>query len=95
MDSLAHPVISRELRELAMDLLGPNFKGIVQIPVQQQQNGSDCGVFGIVFATCLVYGRNPCNATFDIPKMRQHLLKCLKNGSMAPFPITCTLKHSS
>ena len=90
MDSLAHPVISRELRELAMNLLGPNFKGIVQIPVQQQQNSSECGVFAIVFATCFVFGRNPCNVTFCIPKMCQHLLKCLKNGSMAPFLTTCT-----
>ena len=56
LNSLAHPVISREIRELAMNLLGPNFKGIVQIPVQQQKNGSDCGIFAIAFATCLVYG---------------------------------------
>ena len=55
-----------------MNLLGPNFKGIVQIPVQQQKNGSDCGVFAIAFATCLVYGRNPCTITFDIPKMHLH-----------------------
>ena len=41
-----------------MNLLGPNFKGIVQIPV--------------AFATCLVYGGNPCTITFDIPKMRLH-----------------------
>ena len=27
-----------------MNLLGPNFKGIVQILVQQQKNGSDCGI---------------------------------------------------
>ena len=77
-----------------MNLLGPNFKGVVQIPVQSQTNGSECGVFTIVFATCLVHRRNLCNVLFDIPKMCQHLLKCLKNGSMTTFPTTCTLKHS-
>ena len=35
----------------------------------------DCGVFAIAFATCIVYGGNPCTITFDIPKMRLHLLK--------------------
>ena len=88
LNSLAHPVISSEIRELAMNLLGPNFDGIVQIPVQQQKNGSDCGVFATAFATCLAYGGIPRNISFDVPEMRQHLLRCLQNGSIQPFPTT-------
>ena len=60
MDSLTEPVISKELQELVQALLGPNFQGISNIPVQQQMNASDCGVFAIAYATCLVYGQNPC-----------------------------------
>lgn len=88
LDSLAHAVISQESRELAMNLLGPNFKGIANIPVQQQHNQSDCGIFAIAFATCLVYGSNPCNVTFNIPRMRPHLLWCIQAGSMQLFPTT-------
>ena len=88
MDSLAKPVISKELQELAQALLGPNFRGISNIPVQQQMNASDCGVFSIAYATCLVYGQNPCTVTFDIPRMRQHLHRCLRAGIMQLFPTT-------
>ena len=45
MDSLTKPVISKELQELVRALLVPNFQGIFNIPVQQQMNASDCGVF--------------------------------------------------
>ncbi|CAH3031999.1 unnamed protein product [Pocillopora meandrina] len=82
------PVISKELKELVEALLGPNFQGISNIPVQQQMNVSDCGVFAIAFATCLVYGQNPCNVIFDIPRMRQHLHRCLRAGMMQLFPTT-------
>ena len=59
LDSMSSPIIPQELTELGKNLLGPNFKGISNLRVQQQQNGSDCGVFAIAFATCLAYGRSP------------------------------------
>ena len=40
--------------------------------VQQQQNGSDCGVFAIAFAESLLSGRNPTQLNFIDP--RNHLL---------------------
>ena len=70
-----------------MNLLGPKFKGTVQIPVQQQKNGSDCGVFHIAFAICLVYGGSPCNIIFDFPKMCLHLLRCLHSLTLEFFEI--------
>ena len=83
-DSLSSPV-TQELRELAFDLTGPAFKGIHCVPVQQQANGSDCGVFSIAFATSLVYGQNPA---FIISQKYPHLLHCLRGGVMTPFPTT-------
>ena len=82
LDSMSSPVISHEVRELAMHLLGPSFKGINNIPVQQQHNGSDCGVFTIAFAACLAYGKTPL-INFDIPRMRPHLLKGLLNAAIS------------
>lgn len=85
LDSMMSP-ISQKLQELAENLVGGNSKGVRNINVQQQQNGSDCGVFSIAFATCLVYGQNPLTVTFDISKMRSHLIRCLQSGIMDLFP---------
>ena len=86
MDSLANPVISQEITDLVKDLLGPRYAGIHQLTVQQQRNDSDCGVFAIAFATCIVYQQDPSEVYFDIPRMRPHLLKCLKVRVMDLFP---------
>ena len=87
LDSMISQV-SKELQELAKNLVGPTFKGVRKVRVQQQHNGSDCGVFAIAFSTCLVYGQNPVSVTFDSPRMRAHLLRCLKSGTMELFPTT-------
>ena len=86
MDSLSNPVPSQEIVDLVKSLLGPSYKGINQLPVQQQLNTSDCGVFAIAFATCLVYGQNPSQVRFNIPMMRPHLLNCFKARAMQLFP---------
>lgn len=86
MDSLSQPVISQEITHLVENLLGHRYKGVNHLPVQQQLNGSDCGVFAIAIATCLMYGQNPSQAFFNITRMRPHLFKCLKAHAMELFP---------
>ena len=56
------------------------------VPVQKQENNSDCGLFAIAFATCLTFQINPENVIFDCSQMRNHLKKCLTSGKMEPFP---------
>ncbi|XP_066270230.1 uncharacterized protein [Branchiostoma lanceolatum] len=85
-DSLYHDAVSKEVKEQTNDLIGGNLVSLDYVPVQQQSNGSDCGVFSIAFAVCLVYATDPSTVTFDIPRMRPHLLKCLKEGSISMFP---------
>ena len=85
-DSLFHDIIANEVEEQLKDLMANNLTGINIVPVQQQGNGSDCGVFSIAFATCIVYGRDPGIVTFDVPQMRSHLSQCLKTGLLSPFP---------
>ena len=58
------------------------------IPVQQQSNGVDCGVFSIAFATALAHGFDPSEMSFDLHQMRPHLLKCFAEEYMTPFPTT-------
>ena len=54
------------------------------INVQQQENGSDCGVFAIAYAQCLLEGKNP--AEYDFIDPRKHLAHYLPNGSLPNFP---------
>ena len=84
-DSLFHDIIANEVEEQLKDLMANNFTGMNIVPVQQQGNGSDCGVFSIAFATCIVYGRDPSIVTVDVPLMRPHLSRCLKNWSAQPI----------
>ena len=56
------------------------------MPVQQQKNGADCGLFSIAFATSLAFGEDPSNSTCNSAALRPHLIKCLTSGRIAPFP---------
>lgn len=85
-DSLYHDIIEDEVTQQVKCLMADSYVGLISVPVQQQLNGSDCGVFAIAFATCLVYGLNPKDFTFNISQMRPHLIQCLKNGKMEMFP---------
>ena len=55
-------------------------------PVQQQSNGTNCGLFAIAYATALAYSRDPTKVYFDEEKMRIHLHECIVNGKITPFP---------
>jgi len=56
------------------------------MPVQQQRNGVDCGVFAIAFASSLAFGEDPCITTYDTTKMRDHLISCLEKNEITVFP---------
>ena len=58
-DSFFHDVVCDDIEEQARSLLGQDFRGINVVPIQQQLNGSDCGIFAIAFATSLVFMQDP------------------------------------
>ena len=87
-DSLSHDIIEREVKEQVESSMADSNVEITSMPVQQQQNGSDCGIFAIAFSTCIIFYLDPRDMTFDIPRMRPHLSQCLKDGIITPFP-TC------
>ena len=81
-DSLYHNIIE-EVEAQVVDLVGEeHLKGLAVVAVQQQPNGSDCGMFAPAFATCLVHYQTPETLQFDKSMMRQHLLECLVAGKM-------------
>ena len=52
--------------------------------VQQQENESDCGVFAIAFAKCLLDGKDP--SEYDFVNHRKHLAQYLPQGIIPEFP---------
>lgn len=54
--------------------------------VQQQKDGSSCGVFALAFAHTLAEGKDPSSLEFpDEASLRTHLLQCITAKKMAPF----------
>ena len=61
----------------------------VNLPtVQQQTNSIDCVVFAIAYATefCFIQYTGGQGLTFNTGVMRDHLLQCLSNKQLQPFP---------
>ena len=53
----------------------------------QQVEGADCGVFAAAAITSLAYGdHGPYH--FNQMEMREHLLECIENCKLTPFPTT-------
>ena len=55
--------------------------------VNKQAGTDDCGVFAVAYCTSLVYGQNPSMFVYNQTMMRTHLVKCLQNKKLEPFPI--------
>ena len=56
------------------------------MPVQQQKNGVDCGLFAIAFATSLAFHEDPSVTSYDVERLRPHLVKSLEEGKLTMFP---------
>ena len=82
-DSLYNGV-SQTTKELIGNYMNKDKVKINVINVQQKENGSDCGVFAIAYAQCLLEGKNP--AEYDFIDPRKHLAHNLPNGSLPKFP---------
>lgn len=59
----------------------------VKFPVvQNQPNGSDCGVFAIAFAISLLFRIKPENVKYNHTLMRSHLTKIFESNIIEHFP---------
>ena len=62
-------------------------------PVDQQTNGTDCGVFALAFATALCYKLDPTSLKFNRRAIRAHLWDSLQRGYIGIFPFYDTSRH--
>ena len=59
----------------------------IQIANVTKQSGcNDCGVFAAAYCTALAHRQDPSTLIFNQGAMRQHLLQCLEEKKMVPFP---------
>ena len=87
-DSLCNYKVSKCIARQIRAITGDRKVRPIFAKVQQQGNTSDCGVFAVAFATHAALGLGPEGVEFDIGAMRGHLLGCLLDRKMTPFPIT-------
>lgn len=89
-DSCVSTVLPKSLKEQLKDIYQIAAKDgcliISEMPVQQQTNSYDCGLFAIAFALHLAGGDEPSAVNFNCSRMRQHLIKCFEDELLLPFP---------
>ena len=56
------------------------------LPVQKQTDGHNCSPFAMSFAAEALDGKSPVKKHFDVERMREHLINCLENKFLIPFP---------
>ena len=56
--------------------------------VVKQAGASDCGFFALAYATAVCHGLDPTALCFDQRKLRQHVVDCIENKFVTPFPVT-------
>ncbi|KAG0723403.1 hypothetical protein GWK47_042801 [Chionoecetes opilio] len=60
--------------------------GAVMRPVQRQNDAYSCGLFAVAFAFSIALGQDPCAVRYHRAGMAPHLLRCLEQGVVLPFP---------
>ena len=58
------------------------------MPLQQQNNGVDCGLFAIAFVDfAMHYTKYPINITFKQSLMRNHAMEALERNKLELSPV--------
>ena len=63
------------------------------LPLQQQTNGIDCGLYALAFIVYLLENNKyPTEVSFDQNQMRNHLLKLFESNQVSGFPFSSSKK---
>ena len=84
-DSLSNGTLSRSIQ----DQLNQKYSCLAVdgiLPVRQQDNSVDCGVYAIANAIEFVVDNGNPIANYDIAVMRSHLIQCIESWELHPFP---------
>ena len=80
--------VTKQLRQLYADLVNrrTNVLNLEVIPCTRQPNGSGCGIFAAAVAFEWALGIKSLEVNFDHPRMRKHLIQCIQDEIVVPFP---------
>ena len=78
--------LERQLVEFYKIAIKDNMLMVSLIPMQQQTNSVDCGVYSIAAAYNAAMGKSLKFVTFDECVTRSHLEKCFENELLTEFP---------
>ena len=78
--------VGRQLKERYASFASDNILPVYVLPVQQQQNGVDCGCHAIAIAVEFLCEDGDPQAKFDLDQMRSHLIQCFESENMERFP---------
>jgi len=84
---LLYRTTDEETKKIILSLF--QVKGTVAIKFircQQQKGLKDCEAFSMAFSTAIAFKAYTCKLRFDQESMRSHLVKCLDQKQMSPFP---------
>ena len=88
MDSMFRGRVAHQTKRQICSILNSDNKEskIVALPVQQQSNALDCGVFALAFIHYILSEKkSPIEVNFDTFKTRRHLLHCLVENELSQF----------
>ena len=89
MDSMFRGRVAHQTQRQVCSILNSDKKElkIVVLPVHQQSNAIDCGLFALAFIHYILSEKKtPVEVNFDTSKMRRHLLHCLVENELSQFP---------
>ena len=89
MDSMFHRRVPQQTKRQICSILNSNKKElkIVALPVQQEWNAIECGVFALAFIHYILSEKEtPVEVNFDTTKMRTHLFRSLVENELSQFP---------
>ena len=95
-DSDSRPVLSPCVHTQLQDIYGDTCN--ITFPLMSQQmNGVDCGLYAIAAITDICYGRDPSDRQYvwESNTMRRHLIGCMLDGILSPFPAVLRQKSSN
>ena len=91
MDSLFTGMLTRKMKQQICNIVmcKKDKMKIIVLPVEQQSNGIDCGVYAIAFITSILHGKLDFSLiNYDEMKMRSHMMNMLVKNRIKEFPNT-------
>ena len=79
--------ISRKCLKFLFQPLAKNDKlEVTFLLLEKQNNGFNCGLFALGYASILLDGKSPVDARFVVTEIRNHFKKFSKDAHLYPFP---------